>query len=43
MADARRLLADIDTSLIKEVGDKSIADTVTNLNNIERILQKLGK
>lgn len=43
MADARRLLADIDTSLIEKGGDKLIADTVTNLNKIERILHKLDK
>ncbi len=43
MADARSLLAELDASLVKEVGDKSLSDTVINLSKIERILNKLGK
>lgn len=43
MADARKLLADLDILLIEQMTDKSITDTVVSLSQIECILSELEK
>jgi len=42
MSEARQLLADIDNTLITQLGGKSVATTVTNLNKILMLMAPLN-
>lgn len=43
MSDARQLLADIDKTLIKQLGEKCASNTVANLNKIHEIVSRLNE
>jgi len=42
MSDARQLLADVDSVLNKEMDEIQLKTTVTNLENIQKIMAQLG-
>jgi len=42
MSDARQLLADIDTLLNKEVGERELQKTVTDLQSIQQLISQLN-
>lgn len=42
MSDARQLLADMDNTLNKELGNNTITTTVNNLNKIEALIAQLN-
>lgn len=42
MSDARKLLADMDKTLSKQLGDKPFANTVNNLANIRDVMMQLN-